>query len=68
MWLIAQALHGMDGQPTREALAEALSHQTGIEHNVYGGLQVKDGQAEIVATTIVNWTADGTLAPWQAPR
>ena len=68
MWLIAQALHGMNGTPTREGLAEALSHQTAIDHNVYGGLQMKDGQAEIVATTIVNWTADGTLAPWKAPQ
>jgi branched-chain amino acid transport system substrate-binding protein len=68
MWLIAQALHGMDGTPTREGLAEALSHQTAIEHNVYGGLKLNDGQAEIVATTIVSWTADGTLAPWKAPQ
>ncbi len=68
MWLIAQALHGMDGQPTREGLATALSHQTAIDHNVYGGLQIKDGQAEVVATTIVSWTAEGTLAPWKAPQ
>ncbi len=67
LWLIAQALRSMDGQPTREGLAEALSRQTAIDHNVYGGLAVKDGQAEVVGLTIVNWTADGTLAPWKAP-
>ncbi len=68
MWLIAQALHGIDGTPTRASLADALSRQTAIDHNVYGGLEMKDGQAVIVATTIVNWTADGTLAPWKAPQ
>ena len=68
MWLIAQALHGMDGQPTREGLAEALSKQTEIDHNVYGGLKMVDGQADVVGLTIVNWTADGKLAPWTAPQ
>ncbi len=67
VWLIAQALRSMNGQPTREGLAEALSHQATIERNVYGGLAVKNGQAEVVGLTIVNWTADGTLAPWTAP-
>lgn len=67
IWLIAQALRSMDGQPTRERLAEALSHQAAIDHNVYGGLAVRNGQAEVVGLTIVNWTADGTLAPWKAP-
>ena len=39
MWLIAQALHGRwTRQPTRESLAQALSKQATIEHNVYGGL------------------------------
>ena len=68
MWLIAQALRSMDSQPTREGLAEALSHQTKIDHNVYGELDVKDGQAVIAANMIANWTADGTLAPWKAPQ
>ena len=67
VWLIAQALRSMDGQPTREGLAEALSRQAAIDHNVYGGLAIRDGQAEVVGLTIVNWTADGTLAPWKAP-
>ncbi len=67
-WLIAQALRSLSGAPTREALAEALSHQTSVEHNVYGGLEVRDGQAAVTGLTIVNWTADGTLAPWTPPR
>ena len=67
MWLIAQALHSMDGQPTREGLAAALAKQTAIEHNVYGGQAMKDGQAEVTGLTIVNWTAEGTLAAWKAP-
>lgn len=68
VWLIAQALKSMDAQPTRESLAQALSQQTKIDHNVYGGLEVKGGQAEITGLTIVNWTADGTLAAWQPPK
>lgn len=68
MWLIAQALHGMDGPPTREGVAESLSKQTAIDHNVYGGLAMKDGQADVVGLTIVSWTADGTLAPWTVPQ
>ena len=68
MWLVAQALRSMDGVPTREGLAQALSQQTRIEHNVYGGLDLKDGQASTSGTTIVNWTAGGTLALWKAPN
>ncbi len=67
IWLIGQALHSMDGQPTREGVAAALAKQTGIDHNVYGGQAVKNGQAEVTGLTIVNWTADGTLAAWKAP-
>lgn len=68
MWLIAQAMRSMNGPPTREGLAEALSRQSAIDHNVYGGLVVKDGQATTTGLTIVNWTADGTLADWKAPQ
>ena len=67
IWLIAQALHAMDGQPTREGLAKALSAVTAIDHNVYGGEAITDGQAEVTGLSIVNWTADGTLAAWKAP-
>ena len=67
IWLIAQALHSLDGTPTRETVAAALAKQTTIAHNVYGGQAVKDGQAEVTGLTIVNWTAEGTLARWQAP-
>ena len=65
IWLIAQAMRSLDAQPTRENLAEALSKQTAIDHNVYGGLGMKDGQAEIKSLTIVNWTANGSLAEWK---
>jgi len=68
IWLLAQALKSMDAQPTRETLAQALSKQTKIDHNVYGGLDVRNGQAEITGLTIVNWTADGMLAQWQPPK
>lgn len=68
VWLIAQALKSLDEKPTRDNLAEALAKQTTIDHNVYGGLDVKGGQAEVTGLTIVNWTADGTLAPWRAPQ
>ncbi len=68
VWLIAQALKSLDEKPTRENLAQALAKQTKIDHNVYGGLDVKNGQAEVTGLTIVNWTADGTLAQWRAPQ
>lgn len=68
IWLIAQALHGMDGTPTREGLAEALSKQTTITHNVYGGQAITSGQAAATGLTVVNWTAAGKLVKWTPPN
>ena len=68
VWLIAQTMHGMDGTPTREGLAEALSKQTAITHNIYGGQAVTGGQAAATGLTVVAWTADGKLAKWTPPN
>jgi ABC-type branched-subunit amino acid transport system substrate-binding protein len=64
-WMIAQALRGMPEAPTRESLSAALADISVIERNVYGGVAVKNGQAEVKDVYIVSWTADGKIAPWE---
>jgi len=64
VWFIAQGLKSINGTPTRESLAAALAKVTKIDHQVYGGEEMKDGQAETSGTLVVNWTADGKVAPW----
>ena len=64
VWFIAQGLKSITGTPTRESLATALSKVTKIDHQVYGGEEMKDGQAETTGTLVVNWTADGKIVPW----
>ncbi|MEO8856951.1 MAG: ABC transporter substrate-binding protein [Burkholderiaceae bacterium] len=64
VWFLAQGLKSISGTPTRESLATALSKITKIDHQVYGGEEIKDGQAETAGTLVVNWTADGKLVPW----
>lgn len=68
VWFIAQGLKSISGTPTRESLAAALAKITKIDHQVYGGEVMKDGQAETTGTLIVNWTADGKLVPWTPPK
>jgi len=68
IWFIAQGLKSISGTPTRASLAEALSKITSFEHNVYGGEIMRDGQAQTTGTLIVNWSPDGKLVRWTAPR
>jgi hypothetical protein len=35
-----------------------------LDHNVYGGERIVDGQAETADTLIVSWSPDGALAAW----
>ncbi len=63
-YFIAQGLKSIPGQPTRESLAAALSKITSLDHNVYGGEQIVDGQAQTPDTLIVSWSAEGKLVPW----
>ena len=65
IFLIAQGLKSLDGKPGREALGEALAKVTAVAHNVYGGLPVMNGQAQMNETLIVAWTADGKIVRWQ---
>jgi len=65
IFLIAQGLKSLDGKPGREALGEALAKVTAVTHNVYGGLPVMNGQAQMNETLIVAWTADGKIVRWQ---
>lgn len=64
VWFIAQGLKSINGTPTRESMAAALAKVTKIEHQIYGGEEMKDGQAETAGTLVVNWTADGKVVPW----
>ncbi len=68
VWFIAQGLKSIAGQPTRESLATALSKVTKIDHQVYGGEIMKDGQAETTGTLVVAWTADGKIVLWTPPK
>lgn len=68
VWLLAQALKSIPGTPTRESLAAALAKVTKLDHNVYGGEEMKNGQAETSGTLIVMWTADGKLVRWTPPK
>ena len=68
IWFIAQGLKSISGTPTRASLAEALSKITSFEHNVYGGEIMKNGQAQTTGTLIVNWSPDGKLVRWAAPK
>ena len=63
--LIAQGMKSLDGKPTRKALAEAIWGITDIEHNVYGGQEMANGQARTPATLIVNWTPEGKVQSWE---
>jgi branched-chain amino acid transport system substrate-binding protein len=61
---IAQAMKDLDGKPTREALAEALSKVKAVTPNVFGGLPMVNGQAEVENSLIANWTKDGKVVTW----
>ncbi len=64
VWLLAQALKSIPGKPTRESLGTALSKVTKLDHQVYGGEEMKNGQAETNGTLIVMWSPDGKLVRW----
>jgi branched-chain amino acid transport system substrate-binding protein len=63
-YFIAQGLKSISGTPTRESLAEALSKITSLDHNVYGGEQIVNGQAQTPDTLVVSWSPDGKIVPW----
>jgi len=62
---IAQGMKALDGDPTREKLAEELWKITSIEHNLYGGQEIVNGQAQIPETLIVNWNSNGEVVLWE---
>lgn len=65
IWLIGQALKSLPGRPPREVVAEALAKIDMMDHDVYGGLPIVDGQAATKYTLFLNWTPDGHIAPWK---
>jgi branched-chain amino acid transport system substrate-binding protein len=65
IYYIAQALRSVDGKPTREGLADALAKVKSIERNVYGGLPMVDGQADVQNSMLVAWAASGKIVPWE---
>jgi branched-chain amino acid transport system substrate-binding protein len=65
VYVIAQAMKSLDAKPTRESLAEALGKVSTVDHDVYGGEKITNGQAETTGTLMVSWSADGKLVPWQ---
>ncbi|MBP0438330.1 ABC transporter substrate-binding protein [Tianweitania sediminis] len=65
MRYIAQGLKSLDGEPTREALANAMASIAEITPNVYGGLPMKEGQADVDKALIAAWTKDGKITTWE---
>ena len=65
IYYLAQGLRSIDGKPTREGLAEALAKVKSLERNVYGGLPMIDGQADVQNSMIVAWSASGKIVPWE---
>ena len=55
----------MNGKPTREALADALAKIKSVDRNVYGGLPMIDGQADVQNSMLVTWSANGKIVPWE---
>lgn len=64
--LVAQAMRTLDGKPTREALAAALSKVGQIDDDLYGGTPMRDGQATIENSIVATWTKDGKITRWSA--
>ncbi len=65
VYYIAQGLRSLEGKPTREGLADAMAKIKAIDHNVYGGLPMIDGQADVRNSMLVAWSANGKLVPWE---
>ncbi|MEJ5990858.1 ABC transporter substrate-binding protein [Ramlibacter sp. PS3R-8] len=65
MQFIAQGLRSLSGKPTREQLGEALAKVTVIPNDVYGGVNVVNGQVESKQILFLNWSADGKVVPWK---
>ncbi|GGH09973.1 branched-chain amino acid ABC transporter substrate-binding protein [Alsobacter metallidurans] len=65
LYLIAQAMKSLDGKPSREDLAAALGKASAVEYNIYGGLPMVNGQAEVQNSLVAAWTADGKVVRWE---
>ena len=65
MYLIAQGLKSTDGKPTREGLAQAIASIKTIEHNLYDGLPMKEGQADYQKSLIGAWSPEGKVVAWE---
>jgi len=65
MYLIAQGLKSTDGTPTRESLAQAIAKISTVEHNLYDGLPMKDGQADYQKSLLGTWSPDGKVVAWE---
>jgi branched-chain amino acid transport system substrate-binding protein len=65
LYYIAQGMKGLDGKPSREDLAASIGKIQSIDYNVYGGVPMVNGQAEVQNSLIANWTADGKVVRWE---
>ncbi|PSC06287.1 hypothetical protein SLNSH_03085 [Alsobacter soli] len=65
LYYIAQGLKNTNGKPTREDLAAAIGQIKSNDHNVYGGVPMVNGQAEVENSLVANWTADGKVVRWE---
>lgn len=65
MYLIAQAMKTLDGKPSREALADAIGTVKEVTPNVFGGLPMVNGQAEVSSSLVAAWNKDGKVVTWE---
>lgn len=59
----ANAIKAANGSFDRESLAQAFAKVKEVD-SPFGTLTFKDGQAYSDKTTLLQWTADGQLKPW----
>ena len=64
VWLVAQALRTLPGQPDRAALARAMARLGRLDADAYDGMSMRGGQMVVRSPRFLAWTADGGLARW----
>jgi len=65
MQLIAQGMEKLSGKPTREQLADAMAKLPSIRDDVYGGVNLVNGQVETKQNLFLAWSPEGKIVRWK---
>ncbi|WP_162595708.1 ABC transporter substrate-binding protein [Variovorax sp. PBL-E5] len=65
MQLIAQGMQTLSGKPTREQLAEAMAKLPTIRDDVYGGVNLVNGQVQTKQNLFLAWSPEGKIVRWK---